>query len=134
MPTRHVFTVNQERLFFIAAIMDGTPINVGRHLESQFRQCAARTAGELFFPSLITQLCRLVGITSTAPGQGTYLDGTITLPDIGRVMPLPDPVAVSPSAVPEHTTSESTAKSVPTTPYSTPGTGSTKLSSSSQST
>lgn len=82
MPTRRVFTVNQDRLFFTAAIMDGTPINIGRLLESQIRQCAARTPRELFFPSLITQICRQMGINSTAQGQSTYIAGTITLQDI----------------------------------------------------
>lgn len=110
--------------------MDGTPINVGSLLESQMRQCANRTVGELFFQSLITKVCRKAGIPSKASSPGPYLVGTITLADISCLLPLPTPGAASSSVVPDQSPSQSGAESIPTTSVSTTAFGFTKFSSS----
>lgn len=56
-----------------------------------------------------------MGITSTAPERTPYAFGTITLSDLHRILPLPEPLAPSSPNPIAHTSTKSTADPSPTT-------------------
>ncbi|PON35554.1 hypothetical protein PanWU01x14_335450, partial [Parasponia andersonii] len=58
LPTTHGKTVSKDRMLLLHSMLIGKSINVGRMIHSEIRACAARKTGALFFPSLITRLCR----------------------------------------------------------------------------
>lgn len=107
MPTGHVSSVNQDPLFLIAAILDGSPLNVGQIIAAQIRHCAARTAGEMFFPSLITFMCQRLGLPAAARQSVPYVAGTITMVDLRRLLPTNDSVPAAPPIGPASSDSAS---------------------------
>ncbi|PON78020.1 hypothetical protein PanWU01x14_023740 [Parasponia andersonii] len=58
LPTTHGKIVSKDRMLLLHSMLNGKSINVGRMIHSEIRACAAQKTGALFFPSLITRLCR----------------------------------------------------------------------------
>ncbi|MCI09484.1 hypothetical protein A2U01_0030570 [Trifolium medium] len=60
MPTTHNETVNKARLVLLHCIIAGQKINVGRIIHQEIVNCSAKKSNEgmLYFPCLITELCK----------------------------------------------------------------------------
>ncbi|PON70375.1 hypothetical protein PanWU01x14_080440 [Parasponia andersonii] len=58
LPTTHGKTVSKEHVSLLYSMLTGKSINVGRMIHREICACAARKSGALFFPSLITSMCR----------------------------------------------------------------------------
>lgn len=53
MLTGHTSTLNMERVFLLASIVNDRSINVGKIICEQIRVCVNKKSGEIFFPTLI---------------------------------------------------------------------------------
>ena len=71
MPSTHDHVIHRERAVLLDYIMEGLTFNVGAVIKQQIGICAGRNSGGLWFPSLITQLCRAhdVNIDESEPHQ-----------------------------------------------------------------
>ncbi|PON44141.1 hypothetical protein PanWU01x14_268850 [Parasponia andersonii] len=58
LPTTHGKIVSKERVLLLYSMLTGKSINVGRMIHREICACAARKSRALFFPSLITRMCR----------------------------------------------------------------------------
>nr|XP_043636443.1 uncharacterized protein LOC122607520 [Erigeron canadensis] len=58
LPTPYDTAISKDRAILLYCIMLGKPINVGKVIAKQIRKCASLKSGDLWFPSLITRLCR----------------------------------------------------------------------------
>ncbi|PON65869.1 hypothetical protein PanWU01x14_113580, partial [Parasponia andersonii] len=58
LPTTHGKIVSKECVLLLYSMLTGKSINVGRIIHREICACAARKPGALFFPSLITRMCR----------------------------------------------------------------------------
>lgn len=102
MPTTHTIIVSQERLVLLYAIVRGLPIGVGAIIEKEIRKCAMKehkTIALLFF-SLITNICLVSGVHTTAHDERLKNESALTTCTVERIagesaaVP-PEPVVVA---------------------------------------
>ncbi|PON59596.1 hypothetical protein PanWU01x14_158080 [Parasponia andersonii] len=85
LPTTHGKTVSKDRMLLLYSMLTGKSINVGRMIHSEIRACAARKSGALFFPSLITQLCRNARAPFLVNEEKLHITGEIDAIAVARI-------------------------------------------------
>lgn len=58
MPTTNDTTVSQERVLLLYSMYKGLPLNMGRIIRAKIIAGSKKKLEKIFFPSLITELCR----------------------------------------------------------------------------
>ena len=71
MPSTHDHVIHRERAILLYSIVEGLIFNVGAVIKPQIGICAGSNSGGLWFPSIITQLCRAhdIHIDESEPHQ-----------------------------------------------------------------
>jgi len=62
LPSTHDSLIQKKRAILLYCILEGKSINVGELIHSQLQLCAKRNCGKLWFPSLITRVCKIQGV------------------------------------------------------------------------
>lgn len=79
LPTKHLNHVSSERALLIYCILQGASINVGRIISDQIKQKAKTDGGrQLWYPTLITALCRVAGVNCVDTDTTTLVGRPIT--------------------------------------------------------
>ena len=86
MPSTHDHVIHRERVVLLYCIVEGLIINVGSIIKQQIGVCASHNSGTLWFPCLISQLCRAydVNIDESEPHQQP--SAPITTAAISRIL------------------------------------------------
>ncbi|KAK8942825.1 hypothetical protein KSP39_PZI009362 [Platanthera zijinensis] len=79
MPTRHLNTNTMDRVALLYSIMRGIKLNVRRIIATCIRQKVKKEkVRQLWFPTLITELCRLSGVIQGEDDMVTQVGHPIT--------------------------------------------------------
>ena len=100
IPTTHTTTVSHERLILLYAILKGLPIDVGKIIWREIRECAVKKkhkTATLLFPSLITSICLVSEVKLSTKYESIKNEKAFTDRTVERIIG-----EIAAAATPEH--------------------------------
>jgi len=100
LPSKTMHTISKKRMLLLDSILAGRTINVGKIIDRELRACARKAKGSLWFPALISGLCKNSG-AQVFPNEETLPPGgaitTLTIARLAQNQPDGADQAESPS-------------------------------------
>ena len=78
MPSTHNATVDLDRMMLLHSVIFGRRVDIGNTIWTEIWNCAKKRKGPLFFPNLITALCRRAGVVEEQFDEVVQGDAAIT--------------------------------------------------------
>ncbi|KAI9091619.1 hypothetical protein K1719_028062 [Acacia pycnantha] len=123
LPTLHTQTISRERAFLLYCLLEGKQIDVDALIYEELFTALKSTTGNLWFPALITELCRYAEVIFDASEERDVLPSPISVTVVQRILQkaqpkVPQATPANTSAVPtDRIASEAPASSVPASAF-----------------
>lgn len=85
MPSTHLQTVSRDRAILLYCIVTGLKFNVGRIIYEEICGCAQKSSGYLWFPSLVSQMCKRSRVGFNDNEETLKVTGIITPAAVARI-------------------------------------------------
>ncbi|KAI9086593.1 hypothetical protein K1719_031454 [Acacia pycnantha] len=86
MPTLHTQTISRERALVLYCLLEGKQINVDALIYKELFAALQSTTGNLWFPALITKLCRNVEVIFDSSEERTDLLNHISVAIVQQIL------------------------------------------------